>query len=267
MKYLTAVSIILFLLSSCTRNNNLNVSGNSVAKLKSITSDSAGTLQFGYTGDTITNVSGSENANIQYISNNDTPSISVLYSSGETIKYFLNSFKLPVKIVFYDNSGVEITNYGVDFFYQNGTSLLDSAIVRENGPRLIYKTTYSGNNISGIQESYVYATDNVVVANFNYTYSSENNIFRKTDSLLFIYSYIQPVLSQQAMVAATFFAETFSASTFSSIQVSGITSDYVFPNNEKSTMTPSVNKYGKIVAERFSDPVFEGLAGKRYIYE
>ena len=74
-------------------------------------------------------------------------------------------------------------------------------------------------------------------------------------------------MNHQAMVSASFFAETFSASTFNSIHVSGTTSDYVFPNNQTSTMTASVNANGKIIAETFSDPVFEGLAGKKYTYQ
>ena len=118
-----------------------------------------------------------------------------------------------------------------------------------------------------MEESYVSATQNYVVANFSYTYTHENNIFLKTDSLLFIYSYPVTAMNHQAMVSASFFAETFSASTFNSIHVSGTTSDYVFPNNQTSTMTASVNTNGKIVAETFSDPVFEGLAGKKYTYQ
>ena len=32
-------------------------------------------------------------------------------------------------------------------------------------------------------------------------------------------------------------------------------------------MTPSLNANGKIVAETFSDQVFESLAGKKYTYQ
>jgi hypothetical protein len=264
MRYITFIYVSFILLTSCNRNNNFIA--NDGVRLKSITSDSAGTLQFAYSNDTITSVSGGENANIQYISIGDTPCVSISYSDGEMIKYYLNLFKLPIKIVFYNTSGVANADYGVDFIYQKGTFLLDSAILRESGYKLIFNVVYSGNNISQIQESYVSTTQNTVVAIFDYTYSSENNIFRKTDSLLYVYSYIQPAVDRQAMVTATYFAETFSASTFSGIKVSGITSDYVFPDNQTSTMTPSLNN-GKIVKEFFSDPVFEGLAGKRYNYQ
>ena len=111
------------------------------------------------------------------------------------------------------------------------------------------------------------ATQNTVVANYSYTYGNENNVFLKTDSLLYIYSYPFTAMVAQAMVTAAYFAESFSASTFTSIHVSGITSDYVFSNNQTSTMTPSLNPNGKIVAETFSDPAFEGLAGKKYTYQ
>jgi hypothetical protein len=265
MRYAVVLYVSILLLASCQRSNILNESGNNGNKLISISSDSAGIFQFGYSHDTITSVSGNQSANIQFIKTGDTPCVSISYPGHtDTTKYFLNSFKLPTKIALIID-GVE-SAYRVDFFYQNGTALLDSAVVNEYGRQLIFKATYSGNNISQIQESDVYPTQSAIVATFNYTYSSENNIFRKTDSLLYIYSYIQPVLENQAMVSATFFAETFSASTFNSIHVSGITSN-AFPNNQTSTMIPSVNKNGKIVAETFSDPAFESLAGKRYTYQ
>ena len=264
MKYITFCYASIFFLASCTRNNNL-IADNG-ARLKSITNDSAGTLHFNHTNDTITSVSGHQIADIQYKAAGDTPCVSIVYSDEEMIKYYLNSRKLPTKIIFYNTGGIA-SNYRIDFFYRNGTFLLDSAVLDENGYKLIYNVFYSGNNISRIQESNVSANGNVVVATFDYTYGSENNILRKTDSLLYIYSNIQPALDRQAMVTAAYFAETFSASTFSSIQVRGITSDYVFPYNQTSTMTPSLNKNGKIVREFFSDPVFDGLAGKRYTYQ
>jgi hypothetical protein len=268
MKYLALVSISIFLLVSCQRNNDLTVSGNNGNKLKSISSDSAGVFKFDYNGDSITSISGNQAAMIQNLKNGDTQCVSLSFGDEEGIKYFLNSFKLPTKIIFNNSTnGVEVNSDYADFFYHNGTNLLDSAIVNEHEDKLIFKPTYSGNNISRIEESYVSATQNLIVANFTYTYTNENNIFLKTDSLLYIYSYPITAMTSQAMVSASFFAETFSASTFNSIHVSGITSDYVFPNNQTSAMTTSVNKNGKIVAETFSDPVFEGLAGKKYTYQ
>ena len=264
MKYITFFYASIFFLASCSRNNSLAV--DKEVRLKSVTSDSAGTLQFDYRNDTITDVSGYADANIQYVSTGETPCVSILYPNDGMVKYFLNAYKLPTKVIFYSTTGVNYA-YRADFFYRKGTFLLDSAVVDENGYKLLYNLFYSGTNISQIQESYVSTNGNVVVATFNYAYGNEDNIFRKTDSLLYIYSYIVPALEQQAMVTAAYFAETFSASTFSGIQVSGITSDYVFRDNQISTMTPSLNKNGKIVREFFSDPVFDGLAGKRYTYQ
>ena len=267
MKYLALVPISIFLMVSCQRNNDLTVSGNNGKKLRSISSDSAGVLEFDYTGDTITSISGYMVATIQHLKYGDTECVSIYSANEEGIKYILNSFKLPIKIIFdYSTNGVKLNSEYAEFFYHNDTNLLDSAIVNEHGYKLIFKPTYSGNNISRIEESYMSATQNTIVANFSYTYSNENNIFLKTDPLLYIYSYPGTALNRQAMVSASFFAETFSVSTFNSIHVSGITSE-VFPYNHTSTMTPSVNTSGKIVAETFSDPVFEGLAGKRYSYQ
>ena len=268
MKYLTLVSFSIFLLVSCQRNNDLASSGNNGKKLKSISSDSAGVFEFAYNGDTITSISGNQAAMIQHLKYGDTPCVSLSFGDDEGLKYYLNSFSLPIKIIFYNSTnGVEVNSAYADFFYHNHTNLIDSAIVQEYGYKLIYRPTYSGNNISQMEESYVSATQNYIVANFSYTYTNDNNIFLKTDSLLYIYSYPVTAMNRQPMVSASFFAETFSANTFNSIHVSGITSDYDFPNNQTSTMKASVNTNGKIVAETFSDPVFEGLAGKKYIYK
>ena len=268
MKYLALAPVSILLLFSCQRNNDLSVSGNNGQKLQSITSDSAGVLELSYNGDTINRISGNQFANIQYLNYGDTQCVSLSFGDESGVKYFLNSFKLPTKIIFSNStSGVEVNSDYADFFYHKATNLLDSAIVHENGYLLIYKPTYSGNNISGMEERYVSATQDIIIANYNYTYSNESNVFIKTDSLLYIYTYPLTAMNNQAMVTASFFAETFSASTFNSIHVSGITSDYVFPNNETSTMTPSVNANGKIVAETFSDPAFESLAGKKYSYQ
>ena len=265
MKYLTLFSFSIFLLVSCQKNNHSTLSGN---KLKSISSDSAGVFKFSYSGDTISGIAGNQAATIQYLKYGDTPSVYLSFGDNEGIKYYLNTFKLPVKIVFNNsNNGVEINSDYADFFYHNNTNLLDSVIVYDLGTRIVFKATYSGNNISGIEESYVYGTQITVAANYSYTYSDENNVFLKTDSLLYIYSYPVTGMVAQAMVSASYFAEIFSSSTFNSIHVSGITSDYDFPDNQTSTMTPSVNANGKITAETFSDPVFEALAGKKYTYQ
>lgn len=268
MKYLFLASISIFLLVSCKRNNDLTASGNNGKKLKSISSDSAGVFEFAYSGDTITSISGNQAATIQYLKYGDTQCVYLSFGYKEGIKYYLNTFKLPIKIISINSTnGVEVNSDYATFFYHNDTNLLDSVIVYDLGYKIVFKTTYSGNNISGIEESYVSATQTTVVANYSYTYGNENNVFLKTDSLLYIYSSPVTGMVTQAMVSASYFAETFSASTFDSIHVSGITSDYVFPNNQTSTMTPSVNASGKIVAETFSDPVFEGLAGKKYTYQ
>lgn len=268
MKYLTLASISIILLVSCQRNNDLASSGNNGKRLKSISSDSAGVFEFAYNGDTISSISGNQAAMIQHLKYGDTPCVSLSFGDEEGIKYFLNSFKLPTRIIFSDSTnGVEVNSDYVYFFYHNHTNQLDSAIVHEYGYKLIFKPTYSGNNISQMEESYVSATQNLIIANFSYNYSNENNIFQRTDSLLYIYSYPVTAMDCQAMVTAAFFAETFSANTFTSIHISGITSDYVFPNNQTSTMKVSVNANGEIVAETFSDPVFEGLAGKKYTYQ
>jgi hypothetical protein len=268
MKYPALVFISILLLLSCHKNNNSTASGNNGKKLKSISSDSAGVYEFAYSGDMITSISGNQAATIQYLKYEDTPCVDISSGDNYRIRYLLNSFKLPTKIIFNDSiNGVEVNTEYADFFYHNETNHLDSVIIYDLGNKIIFKATYSGDNISTMEESYVYAAQITVVANYSFTYSNENNVFLKTDSLLYIYSYPGTGMVRQAMVSASFFAETFSASTFNSIHVSGITSDYDFPNNQKSTMTPSVNSNGKIVAETFSDPVFESLAGKKYTYQ
>jgi hypothetical protein len=270
MKYLSFVSFSIFLLVSCQKNNDTTTSGNNGKNLKSISSDSAGVYEFAYNGDTITGISGNLAGTIQYLKYGDTPCVYLSFGNEEGIKYFLNSFKLPTKIAFNDSTnGTEVYSEYAAFFYHEHTSLLDSVIIDEYGGyyKLIFRATYTGDNISQIEESYMSSTQNMVIANFSFTYTNKNNIFLKTDSLLYIYSYPVTAMEAQAMVSASFFAETFSASTFNSIRVSGITSDSVFPNNQTSTMTTSINANGKIAAETFSDPVFAALAGKKYTYQ
>jgi hypothetical protein len=69
------------------------------------------------------------------------------------------------------------------------------------------------------------------------------------------------------MVIAAFFAETFSASTFNCVTTSGITSNGWIESSLKSKMIYHLNSHGKVTAETFSSNVFEGGAGKEYLYE
>ena len=118
MKYLVLASISIFLLVSCQRNNDLTASGNNGKKLKSISSDSAGIFEFAYNGDTITSVSGNLAAMIQHLKYGDTQCVSLFFGDEEGIKYYLNSFKLPIKIIFKTSiNGVEVNSEYADFFF------------------------------------------------------------------------------------------------------------------------------------------------------
>src|ERR1700748_3153188 len=113
MKYSALISLSIIILISCQKNNHSTLSGN---KLKSISSDSAGKSEFTYNGDTITNISGNLAATVQYLKYGDTPCVSLSFGADGT-KYYLNSFKLPIKINFYHvTNGVEVNSDYANFF-------------------------------------------------------------------------------------------------------------------------------------------------------
>jgi hypothetical protein len=101
------------------------------------------------------------------------------------------------------------------------------------------------------------------------TYGNTPNVFRHTDSLLYIYSYPASVFELQPELITAFFAETFSTATFNSLTTGGILGGQW--NGEayssfSSHMTYTLNADGKVTAEIF-DTFFNNIAGKRYYYK
>ena len=126
-------------------------------------------------------------------------------------EYFLNNSKLPISIIkHYDQSHKGELN----FFYKAGTITLDSAVLTEAWApfKVKYTFTYSGGNINQISIDNFNADGTVSKTNFSYTYYTTPNIFRSTDSLLYIY--INPQADLNFHNLLFYFPKIFSAATF-----------------------------------------------------
>ena len=288
MKHVSFIFICLIGITACHKSQYSATESNGT-QLTSIGSDSAGTLNFQYSNNLITSFKqtfSTQNGSnstvddphsiIQYTNADSNQLISVTFIPNPTdysINYLLSSSKLPLRIFnTYTENGIVQSSYLVKFMYSPNTDILDSVIYSyphyaDPLAGVVYKFTYSGQNITTITASQVSSTQKVVIATFDFTYGTAANVFRQTDPLLYIYSYPSSVFHAQPMVIAAFFAETFSRSTFESITTSGITSSGWQPNPITSKMEYHLNSNGKVTAETFSNPVFEFLAGKKYIYE
>jgi hypothetical protein len=158
-------------------------------------------------------------------------------------EYFLNSSKLPVRIVY---NGVN--NRDVIFYYKSGTNILDSVInklVPMGITKEKYTFVYNGENIEKVVIQSHYSNTTAVSESYiSYTYSSVPNIFRKSEPLLFIYN--NPVGTFDYHSLLLYFPKTFSASTFSSF------SHPDYGGRIKSgKLTYSLNRDGKILKESY----------------
>ncbi|HEV8084516.1 MAG TPA: hypothetical protein VGP55_15015 [Chitinophagaceae bacterium] len=193
MKNILFLSLITlsFILLNCKKNDNATA----ISKLTAMggIQDSGIVVSFVYAEDKISHsnyeIFGSVNsepfANFEYSGNNDIK-VSSLYSDLN-IEFFLNDSKLPVRMTRHE-TGTDGTEYNskADFFYKPGTNVLDSV----NGYYLNTTTSYihftfeyNGANISKAIRRQGPAMDI-----FSYVYDTQSNLFRSSDSLLYIYS-------------------------------------------------------------------------------
>ncbi|MGN6196912.1 MAG: hypothetical protein ACTHOB_18370 [Ginsengibacter sp.] len=272
MKYIPVIIICVAGITACHKSN-VSLRETSGSRLTSIVLDSAGTFDFEYTDSLITGFTehfpagGVDSGLIQYTQPDSDQLVTItLPGSHYSLNYQLNSSKLPL-LVFLSNPDSAIHPPMVQFAYLPGTDRLDSVVAHAMN-KDVFKFTYTGQNITGITEWVILNGQNTQVAAFDFTYDSTANIFRQTDPLLYIYSYPpHTAFVAQPMVIAAFFAETFSASTFNGVTTSGITTGGWGQNAISSKMTYQFNSNGKITSETFSNDIFEGLAGKRYVYQ
>lgn len=293
MKYIPVIFICLLGIAACRKSNHTSAENNGII-LKSIISDSAGTLNFGYNligfgNNLITSMNQSfltqqgsastidgSTSVVQYTNIDSNQLVTVGFFTNSTaysINYLLTWSKLPLKIFnTYTEDGIMHSSELANFIYFPNTDILDSVIYNrrysaDTSERIIFKFNYSGQNITQITASQISSTQTLVIGTFDFTYSLTANVFRQTDPLLYIYSYPYSVFHAQPMVIASFFAETFSLSTFNSITISGIISGAWPQNSLSSKMDFHLNSNGKVTAEIFSNNIFESLAGKKYLYE
>lgn len=288
MKNIPVIIFCLLGITACRKDNHSSVENNGT-RLTSIVTDSSGTFNFTYTNNLISGVKESifthdtpsllEYSSIWTVQYSDTDSNQLvsLHFFGDSnqyaIRYIITPSKLPTLIfgTYKENNTLNSTDLA-KFIYFPNTDILDSVIDNfwpstDTSEKKIYKFNYSGQNITEITEWQVSSTQNLLIATFDFTYGRAANIFRQSDPLLYIYSYPLTALGVQPMVIAAFFAETFSSSTFNSITTSGITTDGWFQNSMSSKMNYQLNSHGKVTAEIFSNDNFQGLAGKKYLYE
>jgi len=155
-------------------------------------------------------------------------------------EYFLNNSKLPTSIIqHYDQSHKGELN----FFYKAGTIILDSAVWTVAGVpfKEKYAFTYSGGNINEIRIDHFNSDGTVSKTNFSYTYYTSPNIFRSTDSLLYIY--INPQADLNFHNLLFYFPKIFSAATFKTY------SHFDGVKLNGGTLNYTTNSAGKITKE------------------
>jgi hypothetical protein len=171
-------------------------------------------------------------------------------------EYYLTDLKLPLTIIKHPDilDEKEIIN----FYYKQGTNLLDSIndSLTNGYYSMHYDFNYEGENISKILITGSYSGGSGEYS-LNYTYdTSTPNIFRYTDSLLYVYT--DPFAQQisTTYIPQNFFANTFSASTFRTISYTGN------PFNYAATISYILNYNGKI-----SSIGYNGYLGSTYSYK
>jgi hypothetical protein len=273
MKSTLAMLLCIFGMIACRKSNASLVAG-SGSRLTGIFVDSPGIiLNLGYTGDQITSMGRNYATNIEYTDTNATQYVILHFypdSLDYSITYALTTSKLPLRIdehSFY--GGSTYANNIAKFVYSQSTDLLDSVIAFPDKPYygpLIFKFTYTGQNITQVTESQISNSIRYSIDTFNFTYSNTPNVFRYTNSLLYIYTDPISVFHAQPPFVASFFAETFSASTFNSMTISnagfawaGYTGTY--------TMNFTLNAEGRITEESFLTGSQASFADKKYYYQ
>lgn len=288
MKKIPVIFFCLLGMTACRKDDHSSVENNGT-RLTSILTDSAGTFDFTYTNNLITGVkesnfsqdgptfsSYSSTWTVHYSDTGSNQLVSVNFFANSyqySIGYILTPSKLPLRIFStYTENNITRSDDLANFTYLPNTDILDSVVENfrsspDTSEKKVLKFDYSGQNITEIKEWQISSTQKLLIATFDFTYGTAPNIFRQSDPLLYIYSYPLTAFVAQPMVIAAFFGETFSLSTFNSITTSGITSSAWLQNAIRSKMNYQTNSYGKVTAEIFSNDIFQGLAGKKYLYE
>jgi hypothetical protein len=250
MKSTLAMLLCIFGMIACRKSNASLVAG-SGSRLTGIFVDSPGIiLNLGYTGDQITSMGRNYATNIEYTDTNATQYV-ILHFYPDSLDYSITYALTTSKL------------------YSQSTDLLDSVIAFPDTPYygpLIFKFTYTGQNITQVTESQISNSIRYSIDTFNFTYSNTPNVFRYTNSLLYIYTDPISVFHAQPPFVASFFAETFSASTFNSMTISnagfawaGYTGTY--------TMNFTLNAEGRITEESFLTGSQASFADKKYYYQ
>ncbi|MGI8950777.1 MAG: hypothetical protein ACR2FN_04230 [Chitinophagaceae bacterium] len=252
MKQILILLFFICVVLSCRKNIDTftpNVDGDTT-KLISITNDSIN-FSYSYTNNRMTDIY------IHYINSPDSNHYAHLDYSDNYIKvsdlqglnyteYFLTDLKLPLKIVKY--SDYSINPETINFFYKPGTNLLDSVNdIHAQNTYAHYELNYDGENIIEIKQFI-----NSLESDFSYSYdTSTPNIFRQTDSLLYVYTNPFGGVGGGGIVGSDFFGyfpKLFSASTFKTVTYRVAEG----APNLTDTLNYTLNNKGKISSEGYN---------------
>jgi hypothetical protein len=160
------------------------------------------------------------------------------------VEYFLNESKLPKRIF----KNYQASTNEIFFHYKMGTNLLDSAVSVNSfawAQKEKYTFTYNGGNITQVAIQFFYKDGTSGIISISYTYYSAPNIFRNTDSLLYIY--INPAADLSYNNILFYFPKVFSEATFHTYSIQHA----VRPRQGKLNYT--LNNKGKIAKEWYED--------------
>ena len=272
MKYIPVIFVCLLICACRKSDNRMATNG---TRLISITSDSAGIISFEYSNNLITSITerlpireAPDESSVVYYTNTGSNHLVSVRSAGNSFNYKLNSSDLPLLISdsYTDSGGIVHESNLAEFIYLPNTDILDSINkFYSDTLNFVYKFEYSGQNISKITEWQKTPTMYLSVATFEYTYGTTANVFRQTDSLLYIYNYPNTAILGQTIVAGFFFAETFSKSTFSSMKTYELVNDGNPYNSYK--ISCELNSKGKITSETLDNDIVNNDIIKKYVYQ
>lgn len=159
-------------------------------------------------------------------------------------EYFLTNLKLPLTIIKHSDVLNEVET--INFYYKPGTNFLDSISdnLTQGYYKMHYEFDYEGQNVSDVLVTQSYSGGSGT-SSLHYTYDiSTQNIFRRTDSLLYILT--DPFATQisNTYIPQGFFANVFSAFTFNNLDFVGDPYNYLYTLKYNLNINGTISSLG-----------------------
>ncbi len=277
MKKFPIFILSIFMLTACRKNEDIFITdaNENDSELTGIKGDSIGIWEYRYSDKRIAeiytaypqggNLPTHHYAHIEYLGDSIVKISSPDYYNVY-VEYFLMNFKLPLRLQYHyeDTAGSPIFKAETDFFYKPGTNLLDSVNVKlfiSNGYYVHYAFEYENQNISKFIRTHFdfNSTDTPYKDTFYFSYdTSTPNIFRQTDSLLYIYE--NPFADFSYYNMLLYFPKLFSESTIRKV------SRTVYGKTIDAGLNYTLTDRNKISKESYNDDV-ETWLSKEYFYK